>query len=115
MAESEQGEITGDTIALVTTAVLGIVSFIINGQSAAKNRDHQAEIEREAAAAEAERDRTHQRTEAQFARTNRWLDECCRPIFTLLVTMSQSRVNHVIGFVKMLVRSFLFHAAGVLH
>ena len=38
-------------------------------------------------------------------RTDRWLDECCRPIFTLLVTMSQSRVAAVKGFVTMLEKS----------
>ena len=97
--------ISGDAIALAVTAGLGILSFLVQGRHAAREREHQAEVERHAQNAEREKERIHQRTQAQFQRTDRWLDECCRPIFTLLVTMSQSRVAAVKGFVTMLEKS----------
>ena len=84
-------EINGDTIALLVTALLGLISFFFQA--------HQGRVAR---AEETERERAFQRTTAQFQRTDRWLDECCRPIFTLLVTMSQSRVSNVGRFVSML-------------
>ena len=97
--------ISGDAIALAVTGILGIASFVMQGRHAATAREHAAEQERQAQQAEREKERIHQRTQAQFQRTDRWLDECCRPIFTLLVAMSQSRVNNVIRFVHMLERT----------
>ena len=60
-------EINGDTIALLVTALLGLISFFFQA--------HQGRVAR---AEETERERAFQRTTAQFQRTDRWLDECCR-------------------------------------
>ena len=76
------------SIAIILTALLGLVGYLFNANIARKARMAEAENQHKARLAEAENQRKHQQMLAQMERTNRWLDQCTRPLGQYLATIS---------------------------
>ena len=75
------------SIGIILTALLGLVGYLFNANIARKARMAEAENQHKARLAEAENQRTHQQMLAQMERTNRWLDQCTRPLGQYLATI----------------------------
>lgn len=80
------------SIAILLTALLGLLGYLFN-----------ANIARKARLAEAENQRVHQQLVVQMERTNRWLDQCTRPL------------GQYLGTIAMCTGEFLYRSCLYLH
>ena len=74
------GSLSTDTIAIVLTVLVGAAGSFVQAYTARRAEQAPVEQAREHHLTELKRQQGHQQMLAQTQRTDRWLDECCRPI-----------------------------------
>eukprot|EP01052_Picozoa_sp_SAG31_P040683 SAG31_NODE_5954_length_2243_cov_3.423507_1_plen_440_part_00 len=82
MLQSESGdeEMSTDAIAIVLSVLVGGVGYIMQAITARRAEHAKQAQDRENHFAEMRRQREHEQMVAQIKRTERWLDDCCRPL-----------------------------------
>eukprot|EP01052_Picozoa_sp_SAG31_P042249 SAG31_NODE_6651_length_1937_cov_1.539173_1_plen_394_part_00 len=90
-ANSSDGGISFDTIAIVLSVLVGGVGYIVQAYTARRAEHAAAQQAHESHLAEQKRQREHEQMLAQIERTSRWLDDCCRPIYADLGHLTYSR------------------------
>eukprot|EP01052_Picozoa_sp_SAG31_P020652 SAG31_NODE_1564_length_7868_cov_5.665766_1_plen_471_part_00 len=96
---SDTSSISVDTIAIMASILVGVAGYVVQAHTARRMEivaHHQAQ---EMQIEEARSQRAHQQTGSQIKRTERWLDDCCRPALTALYSIGWSRQNFVFSAV----------------
>jgi hypothetical protein len=84
-----------DTIAIVFSVLVGAVGYMVQAWSTRRADRSAAERAVELQHSELTRQREHGQMVAQIERTERWLDQCCRPVLHGLATRAWARPSYV--------------------
>ena len=91
-----------DTIAIVLTVLVGAAGYLVQAYTARRAEQAQVEQAREHHLTERKRQRDHEQMLAQIQRTDRWLDECCRPIMQCISNYSHMRIRFTCAAANMI-------------
>eukprot|EP01052_Picozoa_sp_SAG31_P012309 SAG31_NODE_718_length_12607_cov_21.723937_1_plen_486_part_00 len=91
-----------DTLAIVLSVLVGAFGYLIQSYTARRGEAATAKLAHEQRESDATKQRLHQQMLAQIMRTDRWLDDCCRPIKVALDSLSWLRFQFVSGAVEVL-------------
>eukprot|EP01052_Picozoa_sp_SAG31_P042362 SAG31_NODE_6703_length_1918_cov_1.219901_1_plen_477_part_00 len=101
-AESPDTGMSLDTIAIVLSVLVGGAGYVLQAITARRAEHAQQEQDRGNHFAEMRRQREHEQMVAQIQRTDRWLDDCCRPIILHLQTIIIHRAGMTAELVAVL-------------
>ena len=104
-APASTGGLSTDTIAIVLTVLVGAVGYFVQAYTARRAEQAQVEQAQEHHLTELKRQREHEQMLAQIQRTDRWLDDCCRPIMQCMGNYSQLRIRFICAAANMIERS----------
>eukprot|EP01052_Picozoa_sp_SAG31_P036409 SAG31_NODE_4540_length_3153_cov_3.328422_1_plen_501_part_00 len=93
------GGMSTDTIAIVLSLLVGTAGYLVQAHTARRAEQNLAEQAQEQHVRELARQREHEQMLAQIARTDRAVDECCRPIQAVIEGMKNARYQFVSGMV----------------
>jgi hypothetical protein len=92
MQDSGGGGTNFDTIAIALSVLVGAVGYMVQAWSTRKAERSAADRALELQHSELTRQREHEQMVAQIGRTERWLDECCRPVDLGIESLMHSRL-----------------------
>ena len=84
-----------DTIAIALSVLVGAVGYMVQAWSTRRADRSAADRALELQHSELTRQREHEQMVAQIGRTERWLDECCRPVGLGLSSLITTRYCYV--------------------
>jgi hypothetical protein len=84
-----------DTIAIALSVLVGAAGYMVQAWSTRKAERSAADRALELQHSELTRQREHEQMVAQIGRTERWLDECCRPVLLGLGSLLHARYCYV--------------------
>eukprot|EP01052_Picozoa_sp_SAG31_P025677 SAG31_NODE_2266_length_6056_cov_4.832466_1_plen_540_part_00 len=93
------GGMSTDTIAIVLSVLVGAAGYLVQAYTARRAERSLAEQAQGQHVRELARQREHEQMVAQIARTDRALDDCCRPIQAAIDGIVHARYNFVDGAV----------------
>lgn len=99
MQDSGGGGTNFDTIAIALSVLIGAVGYMVQAWSTRRAERSAADRALDLQHSERTRQREHEQMVSQIGRTERWLDECCRPIELGLESLMHARFGYVVDTV----------------
>jgi hypothetical protein len=95
MQDSGGGGTNFDTIAIALSVLVGAAGYMVQAWSTRRAERSAADRALELQHSELTRQREHEQMVSQIERTERWLDQCCRPVVFGLHSLVATRMSYV--------------------